>query len=741
MSHGYRSMPVSPGGPLPPLISPNAAAASNARAFNLELQKTRANVMDTIQAESNARSRLNNKFESQINLAGHEFNPKIHTLDRQSSFTKKQLAALLQQITEINAVSIQNMKNSCENSKLQLEQKIKQDSINRLNPITEEQRVQVSKLQKVTENIVSFFSKISDSVRDLDSNFDKCDKDIADYNRQTSSAMSDITPRIAVIESKATALEATAEGFVRMIGQTQDMINKQKEIRDTLKSIEDEGIDNAVSQMGQEAYSVISSKTTELDQRISEAETNITSLEGSLQSAEQSQAQQDAQVNNMSRKFMELEGTLKSDEEEILGKLQSLDQKLQEVKTRLSREMEDHVESITSDHQFSEEDFQGNVQHLSDLSALDLKNLTNDWTEFTDNNKKVQNDVDEMIYNSFNTLQGKGNVVQRVKTCEQRLQWCMARLDYWARDDAKRKRSAMEDGDAMLRKVTELEEKMAEFENNLKQLDNKDAEPIQSDVVVHFTEMPPKPENPQLEPKNDKLSIDEKMRLTYAENDEFTPLKKSKEDEERAAERLKKLQEQKEKRKERLQHQQEQEHITEDFVNEKEEENSPQNNEEEKQELKEKPKTTKSMERLAIKDKPLENLESSKKQNKSSEHLKPNSMSLKANVESKVDDELEKKEEEKEGGLKAMIESKVEKQEEEEEQNEDVKKSNEKLDLKGKIAEKAENRAEEEEEDKKSTENLDLKGKIAEKAEAKADAEVRKSNEKLSLKGSLGAKL
>lgn len=767
----YHSNPVSPGRPLPPLKSP-LANPSTSRALNLELQKTRANVMDSIQAESNARSRLNHKFESQISLAGHEFNPKIHTLDRQSSFTKKQLASLLQQITEINAVSIQNIKNSCENSKLQLEQKIKQDSISRLNPITEEQRGQGAKIQKVTENIVSFFSKISDSIRDLDGNFDKCDKEIADYNRSTSSTMSDITPRIAAIETKATALEATAESFVRMIGQTQDMINKQKEIRDTLKNIEDERIDNAVSQMGQDAYSVISTKTTELDQRISTAETEITSLDGSLQSAEQSQIQQDSQVENMSRKYMELEGSLKSDEEEILGKLNSLDKKLQEVKTRLLQQMEDHTDSVSSDNKFSEDDFNGNVQHLSDLSALDLKNLTNDWKEFTDNNKIAQNNVDEIIFKSINQLQGKPNIVQRVKAAEQRIQWCLSRLDYWARDDAKRKRSALDDSDAMLRKVSELEDKVSEFEANLQRIDGQEARYEQSQVIVHYTKVPVPPVKLHAEPTNEKICLNEKLKLTYSENDEFQPLKKSKEDEERAAERLKKLQEQKEKRKERLQ--QMNEKIENDFVNEQENQESPkkqshkktkvakdeeedekeQKNEddeekvvkEEKKKVEEeervKPTKTQSMERLAVKKQnSMEKLADSKKTKSSESLTKP---AEKAGEPKKNNDSPAER------GLKSLVAEKVDDELDEEEKpakkKESPKKNNDspaKGGLRELVAEKVDDELEKEEEakPKKPAEKLSLKADVAAKADVKDADDKKKSDDKLSLKGGIAAKL
>ena len=531
---------------LPPLKSPSSA---NPRAFNLELQKTRAAVMDTIQSEANGRARGNQSFESNISLAEHEFTPKIHTLERQSAFTKKQLASLLAHIAETQGTMMQNIKNSHESSKLQFEQQIKQDSVSKLNPIIEDQRLQSSKIQKLTENIVSFLSKNADSIRNVQNRFEQIDKDVSDFNKVSMTQTNDISPRISVGESKVSYLETTAENFTRIVSQTQDMINSEKKCRETLKQIEDEGLGLAVSQSEQETLSLVSSKTIEIDQKIFAVEATADSLMSSLEAGKQAQSQQDVQVEEMSRKSMELEALLKTDEDEILGKLVSLQQQLDEVKTKIMGQIGEQNESNIDEQKFNQEDFQENVQRLSVLSAKDITQLQGEWNTFIKNNSIAQDKANEIIEDALNKLHGSDNILGRVSYQEERIKWCMQRIESWERDDAKRKRAGFDDGEAMVKRIDELEQKLKDFEAGLEAVDGQKAVIDELEEIPASEEMPEPPTVVANDKALDELKVDPSLVLTYpADAPPFEPLKKTKEDEERANERLRKIQQQKEKK-------------------------------------------------------------------------------------------------------------------------------------------------------------------------------------------------
>ena len=235
--------PLNNTAPLPPL----KAGPGGSRALNLELQKTRATIMDSIQTENNSRARVIQQFESSMGLTDHEFSPKIRTLIRQSVFTRKQLADLVTSITETQASVLQSIKNSLESSKIQLDQQIKQESISKMNPIVEDQHLQASKIQKLTENIVSYLSQNADSIRNVQNDTVALEKDVTEFNKTSNSTVNEMVPRINLQESKVNFLENQTEQFMRMITNIQGMKNAEKDLRDAVTKIKDEEIDYAVS--------------------------------------------------------------------------------------------------------------------------------------------------------------------------------------------------------------------------------------------------------------------------------------------------------------------------------------------------------------------------------------------------------------------------------------------------------------------------------------------------------------
>ena len=663
--------PMTNASALPPLRN----SPGNSRTLNLELQKTRTAVMDSIQAENNSRARGNQQFESAILLAEHEFTPKIRTLNRQSVFTRKQLTDLIAHITETQGSIIQNIKNSYESSKLQLEQQIKQDSVSKLNPIVEDQHMQASKIQKLTENIVAFLSKNADSIREVQTNYDQIDRDVTDFNKKSLSTVNEIQPRISIQESKVAYLENQTEEFMKIISNIQDMKNTEKQLRDTLKKIEDEDLDLAISQAAQETLSLISTKTTEIDQRIFETETISTSLQGSLESGKQSQDHQDTQVEEMSRKSMELESLLKTDEDELISKLDALQEQLTKVKSKIMDQIKEQNESTVDGMKFSEEDFEDNVQRLSVLSSKDITQLAEDWNKFSQNNKIAQETADKIIYDAMDKLQGQGNIMKRLSYQESRLKWCLQRLEYWERDDAKKRRAGFESGQQMAKKLEELEQKLCDFEDGLESADGQKAEIEKIEKTEKSVPIPGLYGLADTNSELEELKIDPNLVLTYpADEPPFEPLKRTKEDEEIANKRLERLKQEKEKR---FAIKIDDSKIVDDFVDSNSKEPSQRNPEENNQNGEEQKIKERSLKKKK-KSQPIEEEDTEEETENEEEEKKPK-MSLKGVIadELKKEEEEENEEEENEEeekptiSLKGAITNELKKEEEEDQKEDD----------------------------------------------------------------------
>ena len=682
--------------------------------------------MDSIQAENNTRARTNQQFESSVLLAEHEFTPKIRTLVRQSAFTRKQLTDLISHITETQGSLIQNIKNSYESSKLQLEQQIKQDSISKMNPIVEDQRLQASKIQKLTENIVAFLSKNADSIREVQNNYDSVDRDVTEFNKKSLSTVNEIQPRISVDESKISYLENQTEEFMHSISQIQDMKNAEKELRDTLRKIEDEDVDAAVNQAAQETLALISSKTTEIDQRIFETETLSTSLQGSLESGKQSQEHQDAQVEEMSRKSMEIDSLLKTDEDEITGKLVALQNQLTQIKTKIMDQIKQQNDSTVDGMKFSEEDFQEQVQRLSTLSSKDISDLADDWNKFTENNKTAQETADKIIYDAMNKLEGSGNVMKRISYQEARLKWCLQRIEYWEREDAKKKRSGFQNGEEMAKKVDELEQKIRDFEASLEDADGQKAKIDDIEDIPKSVPIPDLSEITDSYGEVEELKVDPNLVLTYPDDEPpFEPLKRTKEDEEMANKRLEKLKQEKEKR---FAIKIDDSQIVEDFVDQEIKQASEQTTERDtEKEEKPKKRKRKSARAKAIKDEQEE-------EDENEEETKPK-ISLKAVVDDNLNKDKNKDEEEDQEGkkneeedvdekakpklsLKAVVDDNLNKDDEDEQNEEEEKKEQKPKKRRRKSARKSSRSNKDEEKDdeesKPKKEEEDQKEKNAE---------------------------
>ena len=490
---------------------------SPARNPAIETQRMRTAILGQIQSVQSEEERQVQEIEAQLSLISRELSPKMQNIDRHNAFNQQQLDELLAKINQIQNVAIPRLSTTNDDLQKKFEKSIRAKTQTRLRPLAEEIDLEKSRLDQLSDTIVSGLESASDQLKKLAKEQDETSKNALEIHGKIKARLETLRPKIAAMEKQLASYAAATD--VSFIGPASGdtMERAARKLRTDIAHLETDELPEAVQSSASETLASITSVTNDIEQKFTAAKAALANVENAVKTTRQQQLAADSQLREVSDTSSMIEKQMEDETVELNRRLEELEKTLDKLSREMYATLEDLNEEREGNSGWTVQGLADDIESLRTIASNKLNQLKEDWFRFHGDNRAVQEMVDDNIDEFVRILNGKLNLIKRVQAAEQRAKWCVERLNAWQKEEERKK--ALEVSDEVLwEKLHMLEEKLYETEERLRVQDGLEAPPlvILPELTDYEGPTPPPPGINRVEAL-DPVVIPEGLKLAYDE--------------------------------------------------------------------------------------------------------------------------------------------------------------------------------------------------------------------------------
>ena len=443
----------------------------------IEAQRMKTAILGQIQSVQSEQERQVQQIEAQISLISRELTPKMQNIQRHNAFNQQQLDELLARISQIATASIPKISETNEELQKKFENTIRAKAQTRLRPLGEEIELEKTRLEKLSETIVSGLATASDQLKKLSKEHDESTKKALELHGKVKARLEALRPKIAAMESKLASYSTVSD--VSFVGGTSgDALERTaRKLRNEIAQLENTEMQEAVQSTASETLASITSVTNNIEQKFAAMKAGLANMESAVKTAYEEQEAADAQLEEAAETSSKIEQQMDEQSVQLHNKLGELEAALDKLSREMHVTLADLNEEREGNSSWTVRGLADDIESLRTIASQKLNQLKEDWLRFHGDNRTLQETVDDHIDEIVRVLNGKLNLIKRVEAAEQRAKWCVERLNAWQREEERKKALDVSD-EVLWAKLAALEQKLYETEERLHNQDGEEAPPV-----------------------------------------------------------------------------------------------------------------------------------------------------------------------------------------------------------------------------------------------------------------------
>ena len=276
-----------------------------------------------------------------------------------------------------------------------------------------------------------------------------------------------LTPKVSQLDMNAQEVESTIQRRLTEHRQMMQLLSQLKDTRKTLKSLEDEGVDNMVSEHYGKIVNHLTDATNTIDKKTVKKEIQEGDCEENIKMSAAENENLVSRLDQLSKQIQDNDTNIDTFTELSQQQIETTVDRLHEVVSQLKEELSKNRHDTRHDKWLSQRNSIREMKYQSKIAQERSDKLQNDWVLFNKNNDETQKEVNKQIDDLYGKFGGDLEMISyRVDVCYEKIQWCKKRLLQWQRYNAN-------ELEVSIQKIIDAEKNLLNIEDSLKAQDKQ----------------------------------------------------------------------------------------------------------------------------------------------------------------------------------------------------------------------------------------------------------------------------
>jgi DNA repair exonuclease SbcCD ATPase subunit len=461
-----------PTNPLPMTDStPVTRSESSLGSGALEVQRVRVELLNQIQELQSVQESQLKDLDSRLSELQRDLKPRLHELESRNATSQSQLEETRKKVQSLTNTELPLFRRQYDELLMKFERFATVDVQSQLKPVQDDFRQSKVKLDELSVSTSSSIKRLSDQVKALNDSLVATAAQAGDEQSKCATELDKMEPKLLALEHQLAQLREflsdapAASGSANLVGEI-DRIEKtivriQNDVLPEKVAEAQAPFNTALDQLQQYSEEEIS-KLQELLGRLAESHTQI---DARRQAADESLSADENKAMEVEQKFVKLSDSTRT-------RLNKLEQKMKSTIEALKSE----IAGFAGEGELSASQFEGTVS--DDIGSLQkqildsIRALREVIREQTEKNVQGQEASLKRIEALQDQLEGRGNVVGRVKDLEKQVVDLVNGVHEWEERRASRGKIGATPENVAVR-LARIEERIAAAEARLQKIDHK----------------------------------------------------------------------------------------------------------------------------------------------------------------------------------------------------------------------------------------------------------------------------
>ena len=442
--------------------------------------------------------------------------PKVNQLAKKAENSKKSIVKIDRKLNEIESEDLNKLQQLCKNieTKNSFILPKAQNEFNEMNHLIQQHK------QYIEWYISKYDTKHSDITKQISELSEQANHngiDLTSFVENAKGKIKLINPKIKAMDTHSSEIERKLQEFLQMYQKMVEMMKEYKNANKQLKYLETDGVNEMVDESYQTLIEKINEVSMEIEKDIHKAEMQNTEVETQNQIDKSAMEQDIQKLDQIAKDCQDNDVKIVSFKQAIKDRISQLVNKLQEsmddIKEIIAQERHDskYIEWKSSLHAGRD------VQYAMKVAKVRTEELQGDWDEFSGNNTKLQNEINDYIDSMEQRFGSSDDISYRIQRATAKLEWCQKRIIQWQRSEQYKHQST-----ESLKDIEESEKKLMELEKLLKKNDPQFKQPNKPYVSTPYKseKLPKSVKSMSDDEDDDKISMKmPEYRLTYTSDE------------------------------------------------------------------------------------------------------------------------------------------------------------------------------------------------------------------------------